>query len=285
MNRLMVVKYIFAGFILSAQCLASENDALNALMKIQEIKTKTITADKCLVEGILDFESYINDLSVYRDAWLNKDYSIDFYNQRRKQIFIHVIAKQYARLLTQGLYATEKAQKICSFSISAKIIDKYGQDNEIKILSWKFSQKQNSKVNWDKVDSKYFRELALDYKFSDGLSDWISDEPDIADSKPAEANRGCDKQMITANAILVRASTTYCTKNYMDSQAGYYALEISRKCVDDLGLGDESLKSIISEGMHELDAEAESGGRIAACAFADKVELSVLRTMAEDIAH
>lgn len=271
-------------FCLASSIAAEEDAAYEALVRIQNIDSEDITPGKCSIQASLDFDSFTNDIAIYRDAWLNRDYSVDYYNQRRKQVFSYLVAKRYAELLTEGLYR-EKAPKLCNFSVAAKITDKFGQDKKIPILSWQFSQKQNSKINWNKIDPRDFSQLALNYKYSAAIDEWMSDEPEMKGVKATKANNpgaGCDQKMLMANAIFIRATATYCKKNYMDSQAGYFALEMSRRCTS---LGEKTVKSIAMEGMHQLDEKAEKGGAAAACEFADTVEANVLHTIADAVAN
>src|ERR1700694_846412 len=73
--------------------------ALNALLKVT---TKDIGDTSCSVGAALNFDDYPSRLALFRGAWLNKEYSIEFYNQRRKQVFLYVVAKRAAELLTEG---------------------------------------------------------------------------------------------------------------------------------------------------------------------------------------
>jgi hypothetical protein len=180
-----------------------------------------------------------------------------------------------AELITEGLYRDEHPSS-CSFSISARYVDKFGQNKEFPALTWKFSQVQNEKVNWDKIDPRDFGEIAIDLKASPDAMAWMSDEPGMEDKKnSSDASGACDSGMLRANAIFIRA-TTYCRKNYMDSPAGYYALAMSRQCKN---LAENELKAISLEAMKKVDAAARRYGRAGACRFVDEVEQQVLRAV------
>ncbi|MGJ0392643.1 MAG: hypothetical protein ACR650_07770 [Methylocystis sp.] len=87
-----------------------------------------------------------------------------------------------AELITEGLYRDEHPSS-CSFSISARYVDKFGQNKEFPALTWKFSQVQNEKVNWDKIDPRDFGEIAIELKASPDAMAWMSDEPGMEDKK------------------------------------------------------------------------------------------------------
>lgn len=81
----------------------------------------------------------------------------------------------------------------------------------------------------------------------------------------------CDESYLKANAIFIRA-TVFCNKNYMDSQAGYYALAMSRKCND---LSENKLNGIIMNSMKEFDRVSKTKGKKSACKWADELEKTV----------
>jgi hypothetical protein len=81
----------------------------------------------------------------------------------------------------------------------------------------------------------------------------------------------CDESYLKANAIFIRA-TVACGKNYMDSQAGYYALAMSKKCND---LSERKLNSIIMNAMKEFDKVSKTKGKKSACRWADELEKTV----------
>ena len=73
----------------------------------------------------------------------------------------------------------------------------------------------------------------------------------------------CDLLLFNANAIFVRA-TTFCAKNYMDSAAGFRALDGARKCTSI-----DYSESRVQAEMLELDKKVNSVGRIAACKWVE----------------
>ena len=201
-------------FALWSSRASADNDPYAALQTFTSITSKTINSAGCLVAASADVDGFYKQLDTFRNAWLNKDYSIDFYNQRRKQVFVHVIVKRYAELLTEGLYREAKPQN-CSFSIVAKFNDKFGNPKEIVAATWKFDQNTNEKVNWDKIDPRDFAEIAVDFKISPAAMSWVSDEPSMIGNRDSKAHSDCQMEMLKANAIFIRA-ITYCSKNYMD---------------------------------------------------------------------
>lgn len=252
----------------------SDDEAYAALNTFTRLTSKTINSAGCLIAATADFSQFTSKIAVFRDAWLNRDYSLDFYAQRRKQVFTYIVAKRYAELLTEGLYRQANPPS-CSFAISAAYDDKFGAGKEMALLTWRFDQSVNAKVNWDKIDPRAFGEVALDYKISSDAMQWMSDEPSLGQPKQPKLN-SCDPSMLRANAIFIRA-TTHCTrKNYMDSPAGYYALAISRQCAS---LGEEQLKSATKAAMMELDDVVRRKGRGEGCRWVDAVERDVLRAV------
>jgi hypothetical protein len=229
------------------------------------------TRPGCPVLGTIDFDGFYAQLPVFREAWLNKDYSVDFYNQRRKQIFVYTIVKRFAEILTEALYRDKDASD-CQFSVRAKYLGKFGKPNEIPVMTWRFTSKQNTKVDWDKTDPRDFAELALDFKISPEANAWMSDEPSLEQQPAQGTTKACDAEMPTANATFLRA-TTYCKKDYMDSEAGYYALKKAKEC----GLSEEALKKTFVDVVKRLDEISRKRGRAAVCEFVDSIEVRVLQ--------
>jgi len=263
---------LWVGALTASEAYAAANDdAYQALLGFTSISSKTVNSAGCLVTGAADFDGFTDKLPTIRDAWLNRDYSVDFYNQRRKQVFAHVVLKRFAAALTEAIYSKDPP-KGCSFAITVKYADKFGRDKEIPAVTWKFDETQNAKTNWEKADMRYFNEIAIDYKISTEMTAWTADEPSLSPQNKNSAPQDCDVAMLRANAIFVRA-TNYCKKNYMDSPAGYYALAMTKQCAP---LGEQKLLATFREGMKELDALAKQQGRSAACKFVDDVEKQVV---------
>ncbi len=59
------------------------------------------------MRGLSDFDKYNEYIPIFREAWLNRDFSEDFYRQRRKQVFVYVVLQQLAEVVTEGVYNTE----------------------------------------------------------------------------------------------------------------------------------------------------------------------------------
>jgi hypothetical protein len=250
------------------------NDAAyEALAKFTKINSKTVNSAGCLVAATADFDGYYPYLPTFRDAWLNLDYSVDFYSQRRKQVYAYTILKRFAELLTEGLYRKEQPET-CSFTITTKYVDKFGQDQEIPGMTWKFSRAQNAKVNWDKIDPRNFGEIAIDLKATPETMKWLSDEPNMASPQSKNAASTCNMGMMKANAMFMRA-TTYCKRDYLDSKAGLFALEKSRECA--ANMNEDAMKKVITGAMHEVDKIARQYGRAGACDFVDAIEQEVLK--------
>jgi hypothetical protein len=226
---------------------------------------------ECPLIGTIDFDSFSSKLPFFREAWLNKDYSVDFYNQRRKQIFVYTITKRFAEVITEAFYR-DKNPSDCNFSIRPKYLNKFGQPKEIPVMSWRFTAEQNAKVDWDKIDPRNFPELALDFKISPEANAWMADEPSL-DPQPAQSpTSACDTQMFMANAMFIRA-TTYCKKDYMDSDAGYFALKRAKEC----DMSEEASNKMFMVGAKRLDEISRKHGHAAVCEFVDSVEQQVLR--------
>ncbi len=251
----------------------AEEDPYAALQDILSIKTKTIGASDCHVVASLDFVGFVKHLGVFRDGWLNMDQSLDFYNQRRKEVFVFIIAKRAAELLTEGIYR-KSVPTLCSFVVVTKYNDIYGSPTDLELVSWTFDETTNKKVNWDKIDPRDFSRFALNYTITPGAMTWISDEPSILAPDQPDINKTCPMDMLRANAIFVRAST-YCATDYMDTKAGAYALEHSKPC---RFLSKEKLDEALSSSFRELDLVVKQNGKEAACRWVDDITKQVLRS-------
>jgi hypothetical protein len=253
----------------------AEEDAYAALRDIITVTSKIITASDCSVNATVDFERYTPRLGLFRDAWLNRDFSVDFYNQRRKQIFLYVIVKRAAELLTLGLYsnASLAPSPDCAFKIDIKSFDKSGQPNVYPAVTWHFNRAQSGKVAWSTVDPRNFQDIAIDYRIATGMDDWVSDEPNMAgkeNSKSANVSN-CDERFLRANAIFIRA-TTFCKRDYMDTRAGYFALAMFKRCSN---LAETELMPKIKAAMAELDQVIVQKGKSLGCHWVDELEHSV----------
>ena len=74
-------------------------------------------------------------------------------------------------------------------------------------MTWQFTQKRASEVNWEKIDPRNFSDIALDYKFGPQVSEWTAGEPSFG--PPSTPSASCDMRFVRANSIFIRA-TTYC---------------------------------------------------------------------------
>ena len=57
----------------------SDDDAYAALNSFSAVTSKTINDAGCLITASVDFNKYSEKLAIFREAWLNRDFSIDFY--------------------------------------------------------------------------------------------------------------------------------------------------------------------------------------------------------------
>jgi hypothetical protein len=247
------------------------DDSYAAMSKFTAITSKTINTAGCVITGSADFDAFKPYLQLFREEWLNRDYSLDFYAQREKQVFLYMIIKRFAEVITEGLYSHSGPPQ-CSFEISINYLDKFGQPKVLDAVTWKFDQKRSSEVNWEKIDPKNFQEIAIDYKLGPQVSEWTADEPSFG--TPTQTIPQCDMSLIRANAIFIRA-TTYCKKGYMDSPAGYYALAMSRQCA--VNMTEDKINESFVAAASEVDAVAKKGGRAGACRFVDQVEREVMK--------
>lgn len=247
------------------------DDPYSTMLNFTEMTSKTINSAGCLVTGSADFDAYKQYLPVFREEWLNRDYSLDYYVQRGKQVFLYIIVKRFAEVLTEGLYSHGGPPQ-CSFAISIKYLDKLGQPKVLDTVTWKFTQERASEINWEKIDPRDFQDIALDYKFGTQVSEWTAGEPNFNPPMPSAAS--CDMRFMRANAIFIRA-TTFCKKNYMDSPAGYYSLAMSRQC--SANMTEEEIKLSFKSAAQEVDNAAKKGGKVGACRFVDQVEQEVTK--------
>ncbi len=246
------------------------HDPYKALVEILKQTDRNINAQACTVDATVDFALYQPKLAIFRDAWLNRDYSVDFYAQRGKQVLAFVVLKHEAELLTEGLYNGHETPE-CKFSLSVAYPDKFGQVKSIKVVTWKFNNQQSHKINWEKFDPKDFNEIALDYHLNQDVETWIADEPQMEPNKQPTQTDDCDMYMFKANAIFIRA-TTFCRKDYMDSKAGYAALAGARKCAASIG---DDIKPQVAATMQLLDRMVRQRGRAAACAMVEDIARNV----------
>jgi hypothetical protein len=274
----IVIAIVF--FIVTCAVSNSEEDPYATLSKFVENGDITLTSVKCNVELIAKFERAKPYYNLYREEWLNKEYGIDFYLQRGKQVFIYFVVKRIAESFTEALYRDESHQDVdrCSFRVKVIANDKFGQDETFTAVTWNFSRDISNRINWQKFDPRSFAEVADSYQISPDAAKWISDEPSLAASAvPLVGSTGssCDPVYLRANAIFIRA-TTYCRTDYMDSPAGMYALEKFRQCK---GMSEEQLKPMIARSMGELDAVVSKLGPRQACAWVDQLAREILQSI------
>ena len=249
----------------------ADNNPYSALSNFAKITSTNITSTTCVIKTAADFEAYKPYLPIFRDNWLNRDYSLDFYRQRQKQVFLFSMLKQFAEVITEGLYANG-GPKDCMFSVSVKYFDLLGQSKMFDAITWRFTQERASKVDWKQIDPKNFPSIAVDYQLLPQVSDWVSDEPSFMSTSPS--SNECDKRFLRANAIFIRA-VTYCAKDFLDTPAGFYALAKSRQCVPTLT--EPMLHTAFLAAAKEVDDVATTGGKDAACRFVDQVEREIVQ--------
>ena len=201
---------------------AAEKAAYDALYKVAPPDDLQIEDTPCKITATAFFSVYSEHIPEFREAWLNRDYSVDFYKQRQKQFFSAVIVKRIAESMTESLYRNNN-NRDCAFTINVAYTNVLGQSASMPIATWQFSVARNKEVNWDKIDPKDFMDIALNYHVTPEADKWMSDEPSITDNTVPPQDNSCDEKFLRANAIFIRAST-YCRADYMDSPAGYYAL-------------------------------------------------------------
>ena len=186
-----------------------DKNAYNALTSLAHITSKQVTQNGCSVTAVADFQEYTKHLSLFREAWLNRDYSFDFYNHRRKQVFIFSVLKKYAELITEGLYTESltNSPDECSFQIEIRAQDLYGNTSQLPAISWTFSRRQADRVVWNNFDPGDFPTIAINYKQSEYMDAWVSIEPSMRHSKSRqELPPVCDDKYIKHDAIFTRAT-------------------------------------------------------------------------------
>lgn len=85
---------------------------------------------------------------------------------------------------------------------------------------------------------------------------------------PTVALAECEKQFLEINATFIRAAS-HCSRNYMDSPVGYYALAMSRQC---RGLKEEEIMALTKSAMQRLDKIVDERGKKGACKWVDDLE-------------
>ena len=187
----MICKSLLAitlALSISVSSTKAADDPYAAMQNFTKLTSKTINSAGCLVMGSADFDTSKQYLPIFREEWLNRDYSLDFYVQRGKQVFLYMIVKRFAELITEGLYSHGGPPQ-CSFAISISYIDKLGQPKVLEAVTWQFTQKRASEVNWEKIDPRNFNEIALDYKFGPQVSEWTAGEPSFG--PPSTPSASC----------------------------------------------------------------------------------------------
>ena len=118
----------------SAEDAGAEDAAYKAIIAMTQLTLPDPKSDDCNVKGVVVFMKYADKLPVFREAFLNQGYSIDFYNQRRKQVLSYVVLKRAAELITEGMY-NGKSQSECHFSLTVSYPDKFGQERNFEALT------------------------------------------------------------------------------------------------------------------------------------------------------
>jgi hypothetical protein len=90
---------------ISVSSTKAADDPYAAMQNFAKVTSKTLNSAGCLVRGSADFEASKQYFPIFREEWLNRDYSLDFYVQRAKQVFLHMIVKRFAEIITEGLYS------------------------------------------------------------------------------------------------------------------------------------------------------------------------------------
>ena len=80
-----------------------------------------------------------------------------------------------------------------------------------------------------KIDPGNFADLALGLKFLPEAYARMSDERSLEHHSAQATTLAYNDETFMADAIFVRA-TSYCTKDYMHSKGGYYALKKAKEC-------------------------------------------------------
>ena len=275
-HNVAVLSVFISCILMSASPSRAESDdaAYAALNSFSAVTSKTINDAGCLITASVDFNKYSEKLAIFREAWLNRDFSIDFYQQRRKQVFVYIVVKRLAELVTEALYHDKALSATCSFSITVTYDDKFGASQKLTAVTWKFDEDTNKKMVWEKFDASNFADVAIDYKISPQAASWLSDEPSMSGEKSGGTPSTCQLDMLNANAAFIRA-TTYCKKDYMDTQAGAYALSMSRQCAQ--SMSNAQIKDAFMKTANQIDSMAKKKGITAVCHFMDGLEREINR--------
>jgi hypothetical protein len=246
----------------------AQTDPYEALDKFITVNPEDTEKGFCIIKAVADFDGYKQYLPLFRDTWLNHDYSIDFYQQRAKQIFVYIVLKRFSEAITEGVYRKDK-DRDCTFYVDIVYYDTLGKRQTIHGLSWLFTKQRANQVDWDHIDPKDFMNIAVQYNFSPDISTWIGDEPSMAEKGSQTTSNSCNLSFLRANAIFIRAST-YCPKDYLDNDAGYYALAQSKLCA--ASLSEKELMALTGRAMQELDRVVKQRGKRSACRWVDQIE-------------
>ena len=87
---------------ISVSSTKAADDPYAAMQNFAKVTSKTINPAGCLVTGSADFEASKQYLPIFREEWLSRDYSLDFYVQRAKQVFLYMMLSGLPRLLLKG---------------------------------------------------------------------------------------------------------------------------------------------------------------------------------------
>ena len=94
----------------------------------------------------------------------------------------------------------------------------------------------------------------------------------MAEKSSQTTGNSCKLSFLRANAIFIRAST-YCPKDYLDDNAGYYALAQSKLYA--ASLSEKELMTLARRAMQELDRVVKERGKRSACRWVDQIEREV----------
>lgn len=94
----------------------------------------------------------------------------------------------------------------------------------------------------------------------------------MAEKGSQTTSNSCNLSFLRANAIFIRAST-YCSKDYLDNDAGYYALALSKLCA--ASLSEKELMALTRRAMQERDRVVKERGKRSACRWVDQIESEV----------
>jgi len=150
MTRLPVKSIAFAILAsvgVNAEAFA-EVDPYEALGKFITVNPADTENGFCVITAVADFDEYKPYLSLFREAWLDRDYTKDFYQQRGKQVFVYIVLKRFSEALTEGLYRKNK-DRDCTFYVDISYFDALGKKQNIHGISWQFTAKRANEVDWD----------------------------------------------------------------------------------------------------------------------------------------